>query len=96
MQQEANLSKVMTKIGAICLITIGLWMVIELAVQFGHYGHACYGGAGEYSSLLWVWVLWDGWPDGTPLSWRCSLGATGMPATAPCVGEEGCVLGLVS
>lgn len=40
----ANLQKIMTRIGACCLITIGIWMVIELAVQFGHYRHACAGG----------------------------------------------------
>lgn len=50
--QEANLQKVMTRIGAICLITIGVWIIIELAVQFGHYGHACYGGAGERPARL--------------------------------------------
>jgi hypothetical protein len=36
----------MTKIGALCLVTIGVWMVIELAVQFGHYNHSCKGGVG--------------------------------------------------
>ena len=40
-------AQVMTKIGALCLITIGVWCVIELAVQFGHYNHACVGGEGE-------------------------------------------------
>ena len=45
--QEANLQKVMTRIGAMCLVTIGVWIVIELAVQFGHYNHECTGGAGE-------------------------------------------------
>jgi H+-transporting ATPase len=37
----------MTKIGAICLITICIWVVIELGVQFGAYKHVCYVGAGE-------------------------------------------------
>lgn len=44
---EANLQKIMTRIGGFCLITIGVWVVIELAVQFGHYGHSCTGGEGE-------------------------------------------------
>ncbi len=39
--------KVMTKIGAVCLITIGVWVVIELAVMFGHYNHECGSGVGE-------------------------------------------------
>lgn len=38
----------MTRIGAICLVTIGVWIVIELAVQFGHYGHSCHGGVGAW------------------------------------------------
>ncbi len=37
----------MTKIGAMCLLTIGGWVVIQLAVQFGHWGHTCKGGEGE-------------------------------------------------
>lgn len=39
--------QVMTKIGAICLITIGVWVVIEMGVQFGAYKHVCYAGAGK-------------------------------------------------
>lgn len=37
----------MTRIGGVCLVTIGIWCIIELAVQFGHYGHGCSMGAGE-------------------------------------------------
>jgi H+-transporting ATPase len=47
-QAQANLQKVMTRIGAICLVTIGVWIIIELAVQFGKYNHACIGGVGEW------------------------------------------------
>lgn len=42
----ANLQKIMTRIGGVCLVTIGIWCVIELAVQFGHYGHSCKLGEG--------------------------------------------------
>ncbi len=42
----AHAQIVMKKIGACCLITIGVWVVIELAVQFGHYGHSCEAGEG--------------------------------------------------
>lgn len=42
----ANLQKIMTKIGGVCLVTIGLWVTIELAVQFGHYKHSCGPGTG--------------------------------------------------
>lgn len=40
--------QVMTKIGAICLVTIGTWVVIEMAVQFGAYRHTCAMGAGAF------------------------------------------------
>ena len=46
----ANLQKIMTRIGGVCLVTIGIWCIIELAVQFGHYHHSCYLGIGESSS----------------------------------------------
>lgn len=42
-------AQIMTKIGACCLITIFIWVVIELAVQFGGYHHHCdISGAGAY------------------------------------------------
>lgn len=44
--------QVMTKIGATCLITIGVWVVIMLGVQFGHYKHECRGGEGERGRCL--------------------------------------------
>jgi hypothetical protein len=37
----------MTKISAICLITIGIWIIIELPVQFAGYRHQCSLGVGE-------------------------------------------------
>lgn len=49
----ANLQKIMTRIGAFCLITIGVWVAIELGVQFGHYNHSCHAGVGAF-----VWVGW--------------------------------------
>ena len=61
----ANIQKIMTRIGAVCLVTIGVWCVIEVAVQFGHYHHSCKAGVGESlgflvcvrrPSLLGVWV----------------------------------------
>ena len=39
-------AQIMTRIGAMCLVTIGVWVVIELAVQFGHYRHRCRAGSG--------------------------------------------------
>lgn len=37
----------MTRIGACCLLTIFVWVIIELCVQFAHYHHNCVGGEGE-------------------------------------------------
>ncbi len=34
-----------------CLFTIGMWVLIELLVQFIHYHHACVGGEGEWHGL---------------------------------------------
>ena len=54
----SNLSVIMTKIGGMCLFTIGVWVLIELSVQFGYYKHSCGPGEGEllilfsYSHLL--------------------------------------------
>ena len=42
----ANIQKIMTRIGAMCLVTIFVWCIIELAVQFGHYHHSCHLGEG--------------------------------------------------
>ena len=44
----ANLQKIMTKIGGTCLVTIGVWIIIELCVQFGYYRHACAGGESKF------------------------------------------------
>lgn len=46
-QSQPNLQKVMSRIGGLCLATILTWCIVELAVQFGHYKHACRGGEGE-------------------------------------------------
>lgn len=51
----ANLQIVMTKIGGVCLVTIGIWLVIELAVQFGHYKHECEMGEGK-PGVLCIWT----------------------------------------
>lgn len=51
--QVANIQKIMTKISAICLITIFVWVVILLGVQFGHWRHECRGGEGEPDPAPW-------------------------------------------
>lgn len=44
--QAGHLQQVMTTIGFSCVATILLWVVIELAVQFGVYKHQCLPGEG--------------------------------------------------
>ena len=48
-------AQIMTRIGGVCLVTIGIWVIIELSVQFGepskgrlfgHHGHTCGIGVG--------------------------------------------------
>ena len=36
----------MTRIGAVCLVTIGIWVVIEIVVGFVRWKHTCYAGVG--------------------------------------------------
>jgi hypothetical protein len=45
---------VMTRIGAVCLITILVWIIIELPVQFAGYRHGCRLGVCECTWGLWV------------------------------------------
>lgn len=68
----------MTKIGAACLITIGLWIVVELAVQFGGYGHSCSIGAGRHGSMMLV-------------MWQCTMHA--MQIVLVQAGSYGCSIG---
>jgi H+-transporting ATPase len=69
----ANLQRVMSRIGAICLCTIGLWCVIELGVQFGAYGHECSGGVGGCPTLLNMLVIVVG---GIPIAMPTVLSVT--------------------
>ncbi|KAI8467454.1 MAG: putative plasma membrane-type proton ATPase [Monoraphidium minutum] len=69
----ANIAKVMTKIGAICLVTIGAWVVIELGVQFGLYRHRCRAGAEECPTLTNILVIIVG---GIPIAMPTVLSVT--------------------
>ncbi|KAL4418761.1 hypothetical protein ABPG77_005772 [Micractinium sp. CCAP 211/92] len=90
--QEANLQKVMTRIGAMCLITIGVWVVIELAVQFGHYGHACYGGEGGCPTLTNMLVIVVG---GIPIAMPTVLSVT-LALGAFTLAKEGAIVSRMS
>ncbi|PRW57643.1 plasma-membrane proton-efflux P-type ATPase isoform B [Chlorella sorokiniana] len=90
--QEANLQKVMTRIGAMCLITIGVWVIIELAVQFGHYGHACYGGSGGCPTLTNMLVIVVG---GIPIAMPTVLSVT-LALGAFTLAKEGAIVSRMS
>lgn len=69
----SNLSVIMTKIGGACLITIAVWVTIQLAVQFGHYGHSCKAGQGMCPTLLNMLVIIVG---GIPIAMPTVLAVT--------------------
>lgn len=50
-------NKVLTIIGATCIITIVVCVIIELAVQFGYYNHSCAMGADQCPTLSNVLVI---------------------------------------
>ncbi|KIZ00694.1 hypothetical protein MNEG_7267 [Monoraphidium neglectum] len=66
-------NNVMTKIGAICLVTIGAWIVIMLGVQFGRYKHTCSLGDGECPTLTNLLVIIVG---GIPIAMPTVLSVT--------------------
>lgn len=72
-ENVANLQKIMTKIGGMCLFTIGFWCIIQLGVQFGHYRHECKGGEGGCPTLLNMLVIVVG---GIPIAMPTVLSVT--------------------
>lgn len=89
---EANLQKIMTKIGAICLITIGVWIVIELAVQFGHYDHSCGPGEEACPTLTNMLVILVG---GIPIAMPTVLSVT-LALGAAALAKEGAIVARMS
>eukprot|EP00184_Porphyridium_aerugineum_P000100 CAMPEP_0184708258 /NCGR_PEP_ID=MMETSP0313-20130426/37684_1 /TAXON_ID=2792 /ORGANISM="Porphyridium aerugineum, Strain SAG 1380-2" /LENGTH=1010 /DNA_ID=CAMNT_0027169843 /DNA_START=931 /DNA_END=3963 /DNA_ORIENTATION=+ len=68
-----HLQQVMTAIGSICLVTIAVWVAIELGVQFGHYKHPCGGGEGMCNTLSNMLVILVG---GIPIAMPTVLSVT--------------------
>lgn len=91
-QAQANLQKVMTRIGAICLVTIGVWIIIELAVQFGKYNHACIGGVGGCPTLTNMLVIIVG---GIPIAMPTVLSVT-LALGAFVLAKEGAIVSRMS
>jgi H+-transporting ATPase len=69
----ANIQKIMTKIGAMCLITIGTWVVIQIGVQFGAYRHSCFLGEDRCPTLSNLLVIIVG---GIPIAMPTVLSVT--------------------
>jgi H+-transporting ATPase len=88
----ANLQKIMTKIGGVCLVTIGVWVTIELAVQFGYYGHTCGAGAEACPTLLNMLVIIVG---GIPIAMPTVLSVT-LALGAAELAKEGAIVARMS
>ena len=94
----------MTRIGGVCLVTIGVWVIIELSVQFGeptkgrlfgHHGHTCGIGVGAGSARQQA--LYEGrcvvGPVMCARAWACArlgMGACGSAAADCGVDESAC------
>ncbi|KAL6757306.1 hypothetical protein V8C86DRAFT_2626506 [Haematococcus lacustris] len=88
----ANLQVIMTKIGGICLVTIGVWVVIELCVQFGHYRHACLSGEEGCPTLTNMLVIIVG---GIPIAMPTVLSVT-LALGASKLAKEGAIVARMS
>eukprot|EP00884_Botryococcus_braunii_P002709 jgi/Botrbrau1/12439/Bobra.0094s0008.1 len=88
----ANLQKVMTKIGAYCLVTIAIWVLVELAVQFGGYEHPCRPGAERCPTLSNLLVLIVG---GIPIAMPTVLSVT-LALGAFKLAKEGAIVARMS
>jgi H+-transporting ATPase len=69
----ANIQKIMTRIGAVCLVTIALWVTVELAVQFALRGHVCRAGLGLCPTVTNILVVIVG---GIPIAMPTVLSVT--------------------
>ena len=69
----ANIQKIMTRIGAVCLITIAVWVTIELIVQFVHYTHECHIGLEMCPTVTNILVIIVG---GIPIAMPTVLSVT--------------------
>ncbi|GLI62247.1 hypothetical protein VaNZ11_004843 [Volvox africanus] len=88
----ANLQIIMTKIGGVCLVTIGLWVVIELCVQFGNYRHGCVSGEEGCPTLTNMLVILVG---GIPIAMPTVLSVT-LALGAAKLATEGAIVARMS
>jgi len=88
----ANLQKIMTKIGGTCLVTIGVWVLIELVVQFVHYKHSCGPGVEACPTLTNMLVVIVG---GIPIAMPTVLSVT-LALGAARLAKEGAIVARMS
>ncbi|PNH02174.1 Plasma membrane ATPase [Tetrabaena socialis] len=88
----ANLQIIMTKIGGVCLITIGVWVVIEVVVQFAHYKHGCVAGEEGCPTLTNMLVIMVG---GIPIAMPTVLSVT-LALGAAKLAKEGAIVARMS
>eukprot|EP00121_Abeoforma_whisleri_P013052 Awhi_evm1s12051 len=72
-ESSGHLQQVLTAVGSVCVITILLWVVIELIIQFGVRGHGCSGGEGNCPTLSNILVIIVG---GIPIAMPTVLSVT--------------------
>ncbi len=82
----------MNKIGAICLITIFTWVIIELPVMFAHWDHSCSGGVGGCPALTNLLVIIVG---GIPIAMPTVLSVT-LALGAFKLAKEGAIVARMS
>ena len=70
----------MTRIGAVCLVTIGIWVVIEIVVGFVRWKHTCYAGVGARLASL---------HDSSVTSWQPGLCCASAHGSQPWAGMRG-------
>lgn len=88
----ANLQKIMTRIGACCLITIGVWVCIEVIVAFAAYHHTCQAGADRCPALTNLLVIIVG---GIPIAMPTVLSVT-LALGAFRLAKEGAIVARMS
>ncbi|KXZ46961.1 hypothetical protein GPECTOR_39g455 [Gonium pectorale] len=88
----ANLQIIMTKIGGMCLVTIGVWVVIEVIVQFAHYKHQCSSGEEGCPTLTNMLVVLVG---GIPIAMPTVLSVT-LALGAAKLAKEGAIVARMS
>eukprot|EP00127_Corallochytrium_limacisporum_P006489 Clim_evm20s229 gene=Clim_evmTU20s229 len=87
-EETSHLQQILAQVGAFCIISIVIGVIIELAVAFGHYDHSCSGGQDNCPALSNILILIvGGIPVAMPtvLSVTMAIGATQLAAKSAIV-----------